>query len=50
LIIETVEIITLMVTMVVQPLLLILSLILLRTIVAVVDEVHILVGFKIVVT
>ena len=38
--------VTLVVTLVVRPLLLVPSLILLRTIVVVVDEVHILMGFR----
>jgi hypothetical protein len=45
-VIEIIVIITLTVTLVVWPLLLIPSLILLRTIVAVVDEVDILMGFR----
>jgi hypothetical protein len=48
-IIKIIEIVTLIVTLVVWPLLLVPSLILLRMIVVVDDEVHILVGFKIIV-
>ena len=44
-----IEITTLRVTLVVRPLLLIPSLILLRTKVVVVDEVHILMGFRVVI-
>jgi hypothetical protein len=48
-IIKIIEIVTLIVTLVVWPLLLVPSLILLRMIVVVDDEVHILVGFRIIV-